>query len=213
MGDEEWLRKLLSPYGVSLGSTQLGQILAYLSLLARWNQHVNLVSAASGEVWVRRHFAESLYLSCHMSLEGRMVDIGSGGGFPALPLKIAFPGLSMTLLEPTGKKRAFLKEVCRVCELDDVDVRPERIDKFDPDARKFSIATCRAVGHFQELIPRILEFLDEGGRIFLWVTARQELDIVSASGDVAWNEPVRIPGTEHRLIWLGTRKPLQTHKE
>src|SRR5487761_245082 len=121
-GDEEWLHELPSPYGLFLGSTQLGQILAYLALLAEWNQRINLVSAASAEVWVRRHFAESLYLSCHASLEGRMLDIGSGGGFPALPLKIVFPGLLVTLLEPTGKKRVFLKEACRVCGLDNVEV-------------------------------------------------------------------------------------------
>jgi len=206
MQDGSWLCELLKPYGISLVSDQTAQILSYLSLLTQWNQHVNLVSAASLEVWVRRHFVESLYLSRAVVLEGRLIDIGSGAGFPALPLKIIFPRLKVTLLEPIGKKRAFLKEVCRACDLGDVEVRSERIEEFDPGNSIYNIATSRAVGHFQMLVPRMIEFLEEGGWVFLWVSARQEAEIPSASKSVVWKEPIRIPATEGSQICWGIRK-------
>ncbi|MGH9430855.1 MAG: 16S rRNA (guanine(527)-N(7))-methyltransferase RsmG [Terriglobia bacterium] len=208
MHDEKWLCNLLEPYGLSLGSIETSQLLTYLGLLTRWNPHVNLVSTASPEVWVRRHFAESLYLSRVITLEGPLIDIGSGAGFPALPLKIVFPDLSITLLEPVGKKRAFLKEVIRVCNLKGVEVRSERLEDYDPGPRSFSVATSRAVGHFGELVQQVSSFLEDQGRIFVWVSAKQRTELEAVSKWVTWDKPIDIPRTDNSQIWCGKRKAL-----
>ena len=128
MLDETRLRQLLEPFGLDLSSTQLGQTLAYLHLLLHWNQKINLTAIRNPEECVTRHFGESLFLARHVQLRGDLLDIGSGAGFPGLALKIASPEIPVTLLEPVAKKRAFLKEVARVCGFHQVAVRGERLE-------------------------------------------------------------------------------------
>src|SRR5208337_4107378 len=134
---------------------QIGQVIAYLELLLRWNQKINLTALRDAPSCVRRHFGESLYLGRWVELNGKLLDIGSGAGFPGLCLKIIFPDLSVTLLEPVAKKRAFLKEAARVCGMNSVEVRGERLEDFAgggaPPA--YDAATARAVGHLEELMP------------------------------------------------------------
>ena len=130
MMDEATVRRLLEPFGIDLSADQTSQLVAYLELLLRWNKKINLTGIRDGESCVSRHFGESLYLGRWVRLNGRLLDIGSGAGFPGLSLKIIFPDLSVTLLEPVAKKRAFLKEVARVCGMDLVEVRGERLEDF-----------------------------------------------------------------------------------
>ncbi len=127
---ESEVRELLRPFGLPLTSDEMNRLQAYLELLLRWNSRINLTSVRDARECVTRHFGESLYLSRFVHLEGRLLDIGSGAGFPGLALKITFPKLHVTLLEPAGKKRAFLKEVARACEMDLVEVRSERLSEF-----------------------------------------------------------------------------------
>src|SRR5208282_4908497 len=124
------LRQLLKPFGIDLSSTQAGQTLAFLHLLLRWNEKINLTAIRNPEECVTRHFGESLLLAGHYQLQGDLLDIGSGAGFPGLALKIVFPGISVTLLEPVAKKRAFLNEAARVCGFSQVVVRRERLEEF-----------------------------------------------------------------------------------
>jgi 16S rRNA (guanine527-N7)-methyltransferase len=200
-----WRAELLKPYGLNLDPAQTSQVIDYLELLIRWNSHINLVAAASPEVWMRRHFAESLYISQFMSLNGRVLDVGSGAGFPVLPLKIMFPQIQPTLLEPVGKKRAFLKEVVRVCGLSEVEMRPERLEDFDADGKLFDVVTSRAVGHFYQLIPQMAGMLREGGKILLWVSARQWREAEAASERVEWEPPILIPDTTQSYIARGVK--------
>ena len=94
---ETTVRQLLRPFGLDLSSNQIGQLSAYLELLVRWNQKINLTAIRDRETCVTRHFGESLYLGRSAELDGRLLDIGSGAGFPGLSLKILFPGLVVTL--------------------------------------------------------------------------------------------------------------------
>jgi 16S rRNA (guanine527-N7)-methyltransferase len=203
--NERWLEDLLSPYDLRLRTHYVYKLLIYIELLREWNSHVNLVAAAPAEVWVRRHLAESLYLTRAESLTGSLLDVGSGAGFPGLPLKIVFPDLAMTLLEPIAKKRAFLKEVVRACGLAGVDVRRERVGEYHAE-RGFSSTSSRAVGHFAGLISEMVRLTAVGGGIFLWVSARQGLELERASDVIAWDRPLDIPGTQMGQIWRGRRK-------
>src|SRR2546422_9297920 len=127
---ERDVRDLLAPFDLDLTSSQIGKVNTYLDLLLRWNARINLTSVRTPAECVARHFGESLYLSRWVELRGANLDIGSGAGFPGLALKIAFPGLATTLLEPVAKKRAFLKEVARACAMESVEVRSERLEEF-----------------------------------------------------------------------------------
>jgi 16S rRNA (guanine527-N7)-methyltransferase len=207
MLDEANVRRLLEPFGLNLGSYQIGQLTAYLELLLRWNKKINLTSIRDPEDCISRHFAESLYLGRWVELKGRLLDIGSGAGFPGLSLKIVFPQLSVTLLEPVGKKRAFLKEVARVCEMNSVEVRGERLEDF---ARAnplpvYGAATARAVGHLDELIQLTSRCLKPGGEVFLWLSHRQASAMSDIHGEIRKVRSIALPAGSQGEIWWGKK--------
>jgi 16S rRNA (guanine527-N7)-methyltransferase len=208
MLSEESARRLLFPFGLNLNSSQLAQLLTYLDLLLRWNRKINLTAIRDPEACVSRHFGESLYLARWVELGGRLLDVGSGAGFPGLALKIAFPSLSVTLLEPVAKKRAFLKEAARACEMALVEVRRERLNDFlrlQPQL-DFDAATARAVGHLDELFPLACQCLKPGGSIFLWMSQQQGEELSGRKHGVDWGSPIPIPLSHQREIRCGTRK-------
>jgi 16S rRNA (guanine527-N7)-methyltransferase len=207
MLDEATACRLLEPFGLNLSSDQIGQLMAYLELLLRWNKKINLTAIRDAETCVSRHFGESLYLARWVTLSGKLLDIGSGAGFPGLSLKIIFPDLSVTLLEPVAKKRAFLKEAARVCEMSLVEVRPERLEDFarGQPTPVYDAATARAVGHLEELVPLAARCLKAGGELFLWLSRRQASEI--GYGESAMREWRRlaVPGGGQGEIWWGKK--------
>ncbi|HEV2177613.1 MAG TPA: 16S rRNA (guanine(527)-N(7))-methyltransferase RsmG [Terriglobia bacterium] len=221
MIDEARVRELLDPFGIEPSSGQVAQLLVYLDLLMRWNSKINLTAICKPEECVTRHFGESLYLAAKVELEGSLLDIGSGCGFPGLALKIPFPKLAVTLLEPSAKKRAFLKEVARACDLTSVDVRPERIESYPLIAvspthshgpGRFDAITVRAVGGLRALVPAAVSHLKQEGRIFMWITKRQAADLVESSGLIAWQDSWPIPLSTSREIWQGSPRSATAHR-
>jgi len=205
MMSEPRIRQLLEPFGLALGAEQSSQVLSYLELLLRWNEKINLTSIRDPAECVRRHFGESLCLGGAVELRGRLLDIGSGAGFPGLCLKILFPELSVTLLEPVAKKRAFLKEAARVCGMSRVDVRRERLEEFASSvgrAEAFDCATARAVGNFEGLIPLASRCLRSGGLLFLWMSSRQARTLGYTYGEMGRVRSLRVPGgAEGEICW------------
>ncbi len=184
-------------------------ILIYLDLLLKWNEKINLTSIRDPETCVTRHFGESLLLIRHASLRGSLLDIGSGAGFPGLALKIVFPELSVTLLEPVAKKRAFLKEAARACGFTRVQVLADRIEDFSRSqvAPVFETATSRAVGHHDEMLPFVAGCLQPGGKLYLWLTRDHGPGVSKLSDGIEWGSPIPIPGSERNVIWPGTKRP------
>jgi 16S rRNA (guanine527-N7)-methyltransferase len=213
MIDDSKVQGLLEPFGIRLTSRQMSQMLAYLSLLLNWNQKINLTAVRTAEDCVTRHFGESFLIGRFEELKGKMLDIGSGAGFPGLALKITFPDLRVTLLEPVAKKRAFLKEVVRLCDMQNVEVRPDRLEEYAQSIVEapFDLATCRAVGGLGDLIPRAVKCVRVGGRIFLWLGSGQQRELVrefSATGEdvrgqIEWQRVAQIPFSKNREIWRG----------
>jgi 16S rRNA (guanine527-N7)-methyltransferase len=201
------VRELLEPFEVELTSPQIGCLLTYLDLLVRWNRKINLTAIRTSEDCVTRHFGESLYLARWIRLEGRLLDIGSGAGFPGLALKIAFPRLAATLLEPVAKKRAFLKEVARACQMASVEVRGERLDQFvrQQATPSFDAVTARAVGHLGRLVPEALTCLKVSGRLCLWLSHAQAASLAKFRPLVEWQPRVPLPLGRQREIWVGAR--------
>ena len=207
MVNENRLRELLEPFGLELSPLQADQTLAYLSLLLRWNQKINLTAIRDPEECVTRHFGESLFLAKHMKLHGNLLDIGSGAGFPGLALKIVFPGLSVTLLEPVTKKRAFLKEAARVCWLGQVEVRPDRLEDWAPTVPMptYDFSTMRAVGNLDVLVPLAAQCLKLNATLLLWLSDEQAQGLSRIECGIDWTDPLAIPLTRAAKVWRGAR--------
>jgi 16S rRNA (guanine527-N7)-methyltransferase len=202
---EDQVASLLAPFELRLTSEQHGILLIYLDLLLKWNRKINLTAIRDPAECVTRHFGESLYLARWVELRGDLLDIGSGAGFPGLALKVAFPALRVTLLEPVAKKRAFLKEVVRTCGMDTVEVRAERLEDFAGPPSSFDAATSRALGGLERLVPLAARLLKAGGRLALWLSSEQAKRLAEIESAIEWAAPIPLPLAREREIWIGTR--------
>jgi 16S rRNA (guanine527-N7)-methyltransferase len=200
------VRELLVPFDVPLTDSQIAQLLAYLDLLLRWNQKINLTAIRTPTDCVTRHFGESFYLTRLTKVEGRLLDIGSGAGFPGLALKILCPSLTVTLLEPVAKKRAFLKEVARTCGMNDVEATGHRAEEFSArfGDTAYDIVTMRAVGEPEKTATLSARFLKPGGRLCLWLGKDQAASVQTEGRGVLWEVLHPIPLSKQRLILIGT---------
>jgi 16S rRNA (guanine527-N7)-methyltransferase len=207
MLDKNAVRELLLPFNISISEESTENLLLYLELLLRWNQKINLTAIEAPEECVIRHFGESFLISKSVRLNGRLLDIGSGAGFPGLAAKLIAPNLEVVLLEPVAKKRAFLKEVTRVCSMSSVQIFGKRLDEFahTEEARSFDLITVRAVGGLESLVPTATILLKSGGHICLWVGGTQVGGIREANPGIQWQNPVTIPLSLDRLILSGVR--------
>lgn len=203
----ETVRNLLSPFVANLPDDAIDNLLAYLDLLLRWNRRINLTALRLPEECLTRHFGESFLISRAFHLHGRLLDIGSGAGFPGLAIKLIEPRVETVLLEPVAKKRAFLKEVVRTCGLSGVRVDGRRIEEFaaSEPGGEFDTITVRAVGGLKSLAPLAAGLLKPGGRLCLWLGSSQAAEIRAQRAGLLWEEPLAIPLSQERQILVGRR--------
>jgi 16S rRNA (guanine527-N7)-methyltransferase len=208
--------------GVVLTDEQLQNFQRYYQELDLWNSRFNLVASTESaeEVFVK-HFLDSLTLVPFLPLpDGRLLDIGTGGGFPGIPLKIALPGLKVTLLEASRKKVSFLKSLCRTLKLEGMSILQERLEsllKEESSRGCFDTVVSRAALKLPQYLQAAGVLVSPSGLIFAMKGAnyRTELDDVS---DVLtdWNlvltdvHTLTLPrGGDFRAILIF--KKLQTH--
>ena len=138
---EPRIAELLAPY-LPVPQGLLPQLSAYLDLLVRWNARTNLTAIRDPEEMVRRHFGESLFAAQHVGTPATLLDLGSGAGFPGIPIALARPEIAVTLAESQGKKSSFLREVVRTLDLKNVEVWAGRAEALP---RTFHTVAMRAV--------------------------------------------------------------------
>jgi 16S rRNA (guanine527-N7)-methyltransferase len=198
--------RALAPYGFAPTDRQSALIDAYVELLLKWNRVVSLTTITNPVEIAGRHFGESAFLKQVLPVENcRLVDIGTGAGFPGLALKIAEPSIRLTLIESNRKKGAFLSEVVRVLEFQDVEIRTERFEEIRPQNTGANVITSRAVGEFKELLRWSKNALTHRGHIALWVGADDSTRISSNSAWI-WRPAVRIPESQRRYVLIGRSK-------
>lgn len=151
--------------GVTLSSKQLESMSIFLRELMSWNKRMNLTGPLSEERIIEELIADSVMPSPFLPDEGSVLDVGSGAGFPALPLKICKPELQFFLLEPRSKRVSFLKHVIRCAELKKIQVLKGRIEEVASDFpfEKFDIVTSRAVTSLSRVVEWCTPYLREGG--------------------------------------------------
>jgi len=174
-----------------LSDEQIEQLRRHYELLVRWNRVLNLTSIRTLEEMVERHYCESVFAAKYLP-EGPLsvADVGSGAGFPGIPIAIMRPDCSVTLIESHQRKAVFLREATR--DLANVRVVGKRAE--DVPGR-FDWAVSRAVKYSD--VKEDLRRLGESVEILTG-----EVDASDLPG-LEWQAPVRVPWGEHRLLWLG----------
>jgi len=155
--------------GIRLTNTQLAALETYEKELIDWNQKINLTAIDQPEKIRTKHFLDSM--SCMLAMRdtpmARVIDVGSGAGFPGLPLKIIYPGMRLTLVESVGKKALFCEHIVKTLGLMGVEILIERIEvvgKMDQHRQRYDWALARAVAVMPVLMEYLLPLVRINGR-------------------------------------------------
>lgn len=146
--------------------SKVSQFHFYLELLVKWNKNINLTSEKSPQEILERHVFDSLQYKRVLSLEDDIVDIGSGAGFPGLPLKIVYPNMNITLIESQRKRCSFLETVIFELDLKEIQVINQRAEQIIPEGR-FGAVVFRAVSDISRCLELADPFLEMGGKAIL----------------------------------------------
>lgn len=166
---QEAFVKRLEEHGISLNEKQLQQFERYFEVLVEWNERMNLTGITEREQVYTKHFYDSVSLAFYVDMAKvtSLADIGSGAGFPGIPLKICFPHLHLTIVDSLNKRITFLKHVAEELGLDQVEMihgRAEEIAKKKPYRDGFDLVTARAVARLAVLNEFCLPFVKTGGQ-------------------------------------------------
>jgi 16S rRNA (guanine527-N7)-methyltransferase len=197
------IQDALSPYGDSPSPGLCDSIRAYIDLLLRWNGRVSLTTVTDPDEILRFHIGESIAAIPAVPIKkGRLADVGSGAGFPGVPLSLFVPDLDVTLVESNAKKATFLSEVQRQLSLRRVRVFRGRAENLLSNGQTFDFVTARAVGKYDDLLSWSSKTLNPGGKIILWLGDKDASEISGHPGWI-WRVPQKIAGSEKRFLLVG----------
>ena len=204
----ETIQRALGEFQLQVSNKQVFQIQQFIKLLLIWNEKVNLTAIRDPLEILYRHFCESMYAAESVPVEnGRLADVGSGGGFPGLPLKIFRPDLQLFLIESNVKKATFLAEVIRDLGLTDARVLVNRYQELGEEVAPLDFVCARALGDFHVFLEWAGSHQISAKRVILW-TGERDLKEIQAVSDWEWREPIPLPHSLRRLLLVGTRKAL-----
>lgn len=216
------LQRGTQQFNLFLTEAQLSAFERYRQELMAWNERVNLTGILDPEEIVVKHFLDSL--SVYLALPDRpstlsLIDVGSGAGFPGLPLKIARPDLRLTLLEATGKKTVFLQHIVETLKLTGVTIvtaRAEEAGRRPEHRERYDVAVARAVAPLPVLAEYTLPLVKVGGRVILQKGQHPADEVKQATnalgilgGRINRVLPVTVPGlaAERHLVVIQKNKP------
>lgn len=195
--------RLLQPFA-KLDQQQLSQTSIYIDLLWRWNARINLTAVRDPQEIVTRHFGESFFVAGIVRDRApcTLIDLGSGAGFPGVPVAMLLPEARITLIEANQKKATFLREVSFALKLGNVSVFAGRAERYGGRAE---LVTMRAVEKFEQAFSVALSLVEQGGEIGLMIGASQVEKAQGLGRDVAWGKAIAIPSGHSRVFLAGIK--------
>ena len=180
----EGFREALSAKGLLLSHEQMHQFAEYVTLLREWNEQMNLTAITDpAEIYVK-HFYDSLTLAFYQPLtDQRLCDVGSGAGFPSIPLKILFPNLAVTIVDLLNKRITFLNHLCQHLGLKNVacyHMRAEEFGKKPEFRQQFDVVTARAVARLSVLSELCLPLVRVSGQFVALKAATTETELAAS---------------------------------
>lgn len=200
--------KILSDWNIEITVRQSDQFDRYFELLVFWNEKINLTSITGKDDVFVKHFADSIAMLKYADMSGKsLIDIGTGAGFPGIPLKIMCPELNVVLADSLNKRITFLNEIINELELDDIIAihgRAEDLANDNEYREKFDVVTSRAVANLSVLSEYCLPFVNTGGTFISYKSGNVDDELSSAGhaievlgGKVERVEKYSIPYTDY----------------
>lgn len=201
------IRRALDEFRLPAYDDQVLQIQQYIKILLAWNEKINLTALRDPLEILYRHFCESMFAGVSVPIEaGRLADVGSGGGFPGLALKILRPGLQVFLIESNLKKATFLAEVIRELGLTGAQVLVRRYEDLGEEIAPLDYVCSRALGEFSKFLDWAHSAQLVARQVVLWIGAN-DLPEIQKNRAWKWQEPVAVPHSLRRLLLVGNKLP------
>lgn len=209
MNPRELLNNGAEKLGISLSVEQTNTVFIYLVELKKWSNKINLTAIKDERDVVIKHVLDSLsYLNGFTPTPGlKLLDMGSGAGFPALPIKIAFPAVSITMIESVKKKASFLRHIIRTLKLSETSVIDTRTEEISTDfLSSFDIVTARAFADMKSALSEGMPLLKPGGLMVLSRGPEETIndqDLIRAGVSLESRLDLTLPYSDYkRTIWV-----------
>lgn len=216
------LKKDALEFGIELSDYQLKQFYDYYELLIEWNEKINLTAITDFNEVLKKHFLDSISLVKAVPLDGSftLIDIGTGAGFPGIPIKIAFPNIKVTLLDSLNKRVIFLEEVISKLGLTEIEAIHGRAEDFAKEGmlrESFDYSVSRAVANLSSLCEFCLPYVKVGGMFISYKSekAKEEMQISKNAIDILGGnifdcENFLLPGTDMERNFVIIKKVVPT---
>lgn len=220
MNKNEFIKEL-SKLDINITDNQLNQLETYANILIEYNKHTNITSITDKESIYLKHFYDSLTLTKIINLNDNLevLDIGSGGGFPGIVIKILFPNLNITLLDSNNKKSEFQKYVIKELNLTNITVINDRAENYFKQGNKYDLVVARAVSNMLVLDELCIPFLKINGNLVLMkAEATEELEqskkgIEILGGKITDIQKFKLPKEDSLRTLIKIQKEKLTPKE
>ncbi len=195
MQAEQLLETGAAKLGISLGKEQAATLLLYFAELKKWNRRINLIARETSDTAIiEKHFLDSMTLLPFVQKKEkvRLLDIGSGAGFPGLVLAALCPKMQVTLVEPRSKRVTFLRHIIRTLKLDQAEIITDRVESVSVGKGVYTFVTSRAVAAPLVFLEMARPFMEEGAKAIIMMAREDRLEEIKQGGNVIVEEVLHL---------------------